>query len=104
MVSSLYLDLASDLRYLDDHEFDRFKRCESYHNVHDSAVDIILCRRFLIAFHKIGFVRRRALKGSQAEQVLHEGIHASSDLLPERSIVRLEHDPVGILTDTFFDE
>ena len=85
-------------------EFGRLERREADDDVDDAEIDVVLRRRFLVAFDEVGFARRLALERALAEQVVHERADVEPDLRPERFVVRLEHNPLRAAIETFLDE
>src|SRR6266852_95621 len=103
IAASSDLDLAGHLLELDDHELGRLQRSEADDDVHDAQVDVILGGRLLVAFDEVGLLRRSALEGALAEQVVHERADVQPDLRPQRLVVRLEHHPLRTAIETLFD-
>jgi hypothetical protein len=66
------------------------ERREAHDDVDDAAVDVALGRGLLVALDEVGFLRRLALEGALAEEVVHEGADVQADLRPERLVIGLE--------------
>src|SRR5215218_10932026 len=103
MSRSSGLDLSRYLLDLDDHELSGLERRESDDDVHDPAIDVALCRRFLVAFDEVRVPGRTALERALAEQVLHERAEIQAQLRPERLVVRLEDRPLASAVEALLD-
>src|ERR1700752_167434 len=103
MVFSLRLDLARNLLELDDYKLCWFERRETNNDVDDAEVDVVLGGSFLVTLNEVSISRCRALEGSLAEEVLHEGADIQTDLRPEWFVVRLEDHELRAAKETLFD-
>src|SRR5438477_12372883 len=104
MPTSSDLDLAGQLRDLDDHKLRRLERCKPDQDVDDSQIDVVLCGRLLVALEQVRLQRRLALKCALAKEVVHESSDVQPNLRPQRLIVRLEDHPFGASEEALLDE
>src|SRR5215471_5712127 len=95
--------LSGELLQLDEHELGRLERGEADEDVHDSAVDVALHGRGVVALDEVRLGRGRAGEGALPEQRLHEGGHVQAELGPERFVVRLENRPLGAAEQALLD-
>jgi hypothetical protein len=66
---------GGELLDLNEHELRWLERCESYQDVDDAPINIILSRGLWTAPHEIRLARRGALKGALKVQAVHEYTH-----------------------------
>ena len=79
---------------MDDDKLGGLERRESHQDVYDPVVLIGGRCRFAVALDEVGLLRSCALERSLGEQRLHKRANVESNLRPERSIVRLEDNPL----------
>src|SRR5215212_929474 len=88
--ASSRLDLAGDLLDAQNDELRGLERRESDEDVHDAAVDVVLCGCLAVALDEVRLARARALERALSEQRLHERADVEPDLGPQRLVVALE--------------
>src|SRR5436305_15277786 len=87
----LRLNLSGELLDAEYDEFAGFERRESHHDVHDTEIDVVLCRGRPVAGYEVGVARRASLTGSLPEDALPESADIQPHLSPPPQSIPLQY-------------